>query len=68
MKNFATLGKNEMKQVVGGDITALVEQMLEQTPAGGSSTWTNRNDGCFNGTAYYPENCCPPMTGLIACY
>jgi hypothetical protein len=67
MKNFATLGKNEMKQVVGGNLMALIQQMWDATPEGGSSTWTNANDDdCWEGivTCY---NCSPRTIRAVAC-
>ena len=50
------MGKTQMNKIVGGNATEeLIQKMWDVTPEGGSSTWTNNDDGCFDGVIKYPN-------------
>ena len=48
--------KAQMNEITGGTTTEeLIKLLWDATPNGGSSTWTNNNDGSFSGSITFPN-------------
>ena len=55
--NTNILTKEEMNNLVGGERTLeeLIAVAWALTPDGGSSTWKNDGNGCFDGNIVHPK-------------
>ena len=50
------MGKSQMNEIAGGATTEqLIAAIWALTPTGGSSTWTNNGNGCFDGVITFPD-------------
>jgi hypothetical protein len=50
------MGKTQMNKIAGGATTEqLIAAAWALTPPGGSSTWTNDGNGCFDGNIVHPK-------------